>query len=105
MSPVSPVFNTEATVSIGLKMYFELEHPFYNIKINCLTLSSDFYLGCQRKGDIEFWKEVLTLICNITENRNRHARGPVHALNIDSSTKIIRVLYLAKYLLNGLRMA
>ena len=38
MSPVSPVFNTEATVSIGLKMYSELEHPFYNIKINCLTL-------------------------------------------------------------------
>ena len=31
MSPVSPVFHTEATVRIVLKTYSEWEHPFHNI--------------------------------------------------------------------------
>ena len=35
MSPVSPVFHTEATVSIGLKTYSEWEHPVYNIRCLC----------------------------------------------------------------------
>ena len=35
MSPVSPVFHTEATVSIRLKTYSEWEHPFYNIRCPC----------------------------------------------------------------------
>ena len=51
-----------------------------NNKINCLTLSSNFYLGCQVKVDVEFQNEVKILVHIITENRNRHASGPVHAL-------------------------
>ena len=35
MSPVSLVFQTEATVSIGLKTYSEWEHPFYSIRCPC----------------------------------------------------------------------
>ena len=36
MSPVSPVFYTEATVSIGLKNILRVwEHPFYNIRCPC----------------------------------------------------------------------
>ena len=39
MSPVSPVFNTEVTVSIGLKMISEWEHPFHNIILRILYQS------------------------------------------------------------------
>ena len=35
MSPVSPVFHTEATVSIGLKPNAEWEHPLYTIRCPC----------------------------------------------------------------------
>ena len=35
MSPVSPVFNTVATLSISLKNTLELEHPFYIIRCPC----------------------------------------------------------------------
>ena len=51
-----------------------------NNKLNCLTLSSNLYLGCQGKVDVEFQNEVKILVHIITENRNRHASGPVHAL-------------------------
>ena len=61
MSPVSPVFYTEAKV-----------------KINCLTLSSDFYLGCQGKVNVEFQNKVKNLIHIIMENKIRHASGRVH---------------------------
>ena len=42
MSPVSPVFHTEATASIGLKniLRVEWEHPFYNIKCPCWEAES-----------------------------------------------------------------
>ena len=35
MPPVSPVFHTETTVSVGLKMYSEWEYPFYDIRCPC----------------------------------------------------------------------
>ena len=73
MSPVSPVFHTEAAVSIGLKNVLRVE-------TSILTLIFDFYLGCQGKVGVEFQNKVKTLIHNLTENRIRHASGPVHAL-------------------------
>ena len=76
MSPVSPVFQTEATVTITSKHL----NNNNNNKINCLTLSSDFYLGWQWKEDVEFQIEVRTLIHIATEIRIRHASGPVHSL-------------------------
>ena len=39
-----------------------------------------FILGLQGKVDVEFQNEVKTLIQIVTENRNRHASGFVHAL-------------------------
>ena len=40
MSPVSPVCHTIVTVSIGLKMYSECEHPFYDIRCPCFKLGN-----------------------------------------------------------------
>ena len=39
MLPVSPLFLTEATVSIGLKMYSEWEHLFYNLDVHAVKQS------------------------------------------------------------------
>ena len=61
------------------------KHLNNNNKINCLTLSSDFYLGCQGKVDVVFQNEVKTLIHIITETRNRHASSHIHTI-IDSVT-------------------
>ena len=65
MSPVSPVFHAEVTVK----------------EINCLTLLplSVFLFGKQDWVKTRLQTEVLTLIRNITENRLRQARGPVHS--------------------------
>ena len=49
------------------------KHPNNNNKINCLTLSSNFYFGCQGKVDVEFQNKVKILIHIISENRNRHS--------------------------------
>ena len=65
MSPVSPVFYTEATVSIELK--------------NVLRVgTSILYLG-NMNGEDRFPDRGLVPILIITENRNRRASGPVHA--------------------------
>ena len=45
-----------------------------------LSFQSSHYLGCQGKVDAEFQNEVKILIHIITEDRIRHANGPVHAL-------------------------
>ena len=58
-------------------------YPIINVNpalVACLTLSSDLYLGCQRKVDVEFQNKVKALIHIITENRVRRASGPVHSL-------------------------
>ena len=55
MSPVSPVFHTVVTVSIGLKNDWD---------------------------EISFQTKAPDLIQKITEDRLRHARGPVRSLSL-----------------------
>ena len=75
MSPVSPVFYSEATVSIGLKNVLRVETSCEAERTK--TFHSTLFLGLEGRVDIEFRNEVKTLIHNITENRNRHASGLV----------------------------
>ena len=50
------------------------------IQINCLTIS--LYLGKQDWSEISFQTKVPDLIQHLTEDRLRHARGPVHTLSL-----------------------
>ena len=55
----------------------------FPLKINCSTLLhlTVSLFGKQDWVKTEFQIEVLTLIQNITENRTRHARGPVQNIS------------------------
>ena len=75
MSPVSPVFHTEVTISIGLKwVKTELAFCFEEWAFH---YSMKEWAFCYEGRVLGFQIEVLTLIQNLTENRLRHPRGPV----------------------------
>ena len=71
MSPVSPVLYTAVTVIIGLKLKSCDVLPILAGASDSKNRAPYYSLF------IEFQTEVLGLIQQITENRIRHARGPV----------------------------
>ena len=71
MSQVSPVFHTEVTMN-----HLELTLPPKKKLFNSPSFLSLFIW-------VQDWvkTEFQTLIHNLTENRTRHARGPVHTVS------------------------
>ena len=91
---VSPCFNYSlcslAKVQKLASIHLEISLP--SKEMNCLTLLRlCLFILETRVGKDRFQIEVLTLVQNITENRLRHDRGPVHY--IKSVTSIAQVSY------------
>ena len=75
MSQVSPVFHTEVTMN-HLELTLTPKKKLFNSP-SFLSL----FIWVQDWVKTEFQTNVLTLINDLTENRTRHARGPVHTVS------------------------